>query len=237
MSTEPTASATVTFARKGESKKLVSLLALAAGAAAIPQTSEADVVYTDLNANPAQVGSLSDLSYLIDTLPGNARLGFAAKTHLTPVYSSYSRQITAGQKAGYVRIKTNISFVVPASAGKVWDQVVGSSSRSGFVGVATYKGHFPGSFSTKYLMFKFKDSTLVGTPLRYGWVEMSLSNPANAGEPNLTITGYAYDNSGAQIPAGAVPEPASTALLAMGALALGAKGVRNWRNKRAVRDR
>jgi len=234
MSTEPTASAAVTSARKSDSKKLVSLLALAAGATAMPQTSEADVVFTDLSANPRQVGSLSDLSYLIDTLPGNARLGFTAKTRLTAAYSSYSRQITAGQKAGYVRVKTNLSFVVPASAGKLWNQIAGTSSVFGIVAVATYKGHFPGNFSTKYLAFKFKDSSLVGTPIRYGWVEMSLSNPSNGGEPNLTITGYAYDNSGAQIPMGAVPEPGSGALLAFGALTLGARGVRAWRGKRVV---
>jgi hypothetical protein len=230
MSTQPTASASVTSDARCESKKLLSLLALAAGATALPQTSEADIIFTDLSASPAQVGSLSSSSYLIDTLPGTARLGFVAKTRATVV--SYSKLVTAGQKAGYVRVKTNLSFVVPASAGNAWNQIAGASSVYGFVGVATYSGHFPGSYSNRYLAFKFKDSTQVGSPLRYGWVQISLSNPSNGGDPNVTIFGYAYDDTGAQIPMGAVPEPGSTALLALGALALGARGVRSWRRNR-----
>ena len=213
-----------------EPTKLLSLLALAAGAAALPQTSEADIIFTDLSSDPAQVGSLSSSSYLIDTLPGTARLGFAAKTRATSI--SYSKIITAGQKAGYVRIKTSHSFVVPASAGKTWDQVPGVGSIFGTVATAFYFGHSPGSYNNKFLSFRFKDSTLAGSPLRYGWIEVSLSNPSNGGDPNVTIFGYAYDNTGAQLPAGAVPEPAPMGLLALGALALGAKGLRSWRRAR-----
>ncbi len=52
--------------------------------------------------------------------------------------------------------------------------------------------------------------------------------------PNVTIWGYAYDNTGAKPTMGQlpVPEPSSGALLVMGAMALGARGLRKWRQKR-----
>ena len=44
---------------------------------------------------------------------------------------------------------------------------------------------------------------------------------------------YAYDNSGSPLPLGstisAVPEPSTTALAGLGALVLGAAGLRRWR--------
>jgi hypothetical protein len=51
-------------------------------------------------------------------------------------------------------------------------------------------------------------------PQYYGWIGIDINNA-----PDLTgeITGFAYDNTGAPIPAGAVPEPAGLALLALGA--------------------
>lgn len=47
----------------------------------------------------------------------------------------------------------------------------------------------------------------------YGWMRVILSNTGGTG----TIVDWAYDNTGAPITVGAVPEPASLALLATGA--------------------
>ena len=47
----------------------------------------------------------------------------------------------------------------------------------------------------------------------------------------LTIHDWAYDDTGAVLPAGVVPEPASTGM-GLGALALGAAGLRRWRKTR-----
>jgi len=51
-------------------------------------------------------------------------------------------------------------------------------------------------------------------PLFYGWIGIDITN-----ETDLTgrVTGFAYENSGGSIAAGAVPEPAGLALLALGA--------------------
>jgi hypothetical protein len=212
-----------------DSSKLVSLLALAAGALAMPQSSNADVIVTDLSTNFVTVGPHGSSSFLIDNLPGTAQLGFEAHSSV----ARGSRVVSAGQKAGYVRLKTNAaSFVVPAAAGATWNQIAGVSTVNGLVGKVDASGHFPNSFVHLYLPFKFKDSTEVGSPVLYGWIDVSLSNPDDKSGPDLTIFSYAYDNTGAPIPMGAIPEPAPTSLLALGALTLGAKGVRAWRKRR-----
>src|SRR4051794_25601068 len=86
-----------------DTAKLASLLALAAGAIAMPQTSEADIIYTNLNPT-VSVGTSSTIPFVLDGLPGIARLGFFARTRATLVSSS--RHVTASQGAGYVRLRT-----------------------------------------------------------------------------------------------------------------------------------
>jgi len=56
-----------------------------------------------------------------------------------------------------------------------------------------------------------------GGPQYYGWIGVDITNSFD-----LTgqVTGYAYENNGEPITAGAVPEPAGLALLALGAPAL-----------------
>ncbi len=227
--------------KKGEHSKLVSLLALAAGAAAMPQTSQADIIFTDLSANPVSVGSTGLSFYNIDTLPGTAQLGFRARAHgLTSATSI--RYVSALQQGGYVGVKdTARFFAVVTGSGVRWNQIVGNAFTGGALGTAAFYSHSPNSYNNKYLAFEFRDSTLTGDPLRYGWVGVSLNNGnlVSTEGPLVTITGYAYDNTGAQIPMGAmpVPEPSSMAIMALGALTLGAAGVRSWRRNRVASGR
>lgn len=79
---------------------------------------------------------------------------------------------------------------------------------------------------TEYVLFRFD----VGSQTDYGWLELALGNPGGSG-PFVRLIGYAYDTDGQPIPAGALPEPQRLPL-ALGALALGAVGVREWRKKR-----
>jgi len=215
---------------KGDSAKLLSLLALGAGAVAMPQTSNADIIFTDLSANPFHVGPQANSTYTIDNLPGTAQIGF--HTHTRGTNFTTSRWITAGQKAGYIRLQTNGSFVVRANAGQQWNPG-GHAASNAFVAVGNYVTGFPPSFTDKYFLFEFRDSTQAGSPLRFGWIEASLAvSPGNSGQPDLAIEGYAYDTTGAFLASGQVPEPSTPALLALGAMALGAKGLRSWRKNR-----
>jgi hypothetical protein len=75
---------------------------------------------------------------------------------------------------------------------------------------------------THILGFKFlNEQTGV---VNYGYLTMSTSS--STGFP-ATITGWSFENNGTAITV--VPEPSTTALLSVAALALGAAGVRKWR--------
>ncbi len=87
---------------------------------------------------------------------------------------------------------------------------------------------------TEYLGLLFINTNTGATD--YGWIQFQTT--ATTGYPG-TILGYAYNNvAGGSILAGqisAVPEPGTTAALGLGALSLGAAGIRRWRkSKQAV---
>ena len=236
-------SMSVSAGKDGDASKLMSLLALASAALAMPQTGNADIIFTDLSANAPTVGTNASPSFIITNLPGTARLGFEAQhvQHTSIHQPASARWVSAFQSKGYVRLKTHSSFVVPVGRGLTWDQIPGPIVQTTFGEIGQFltnlKAHFPDSFDHMYLPFIFKDSTQVGSPLRYGWVDLGLIN-ANGAIPELKIFGYAYDDTGSLIPTGAtvVPEPGPIALLALGALTLGAQGLRTWRRNRVAAD-
>jgi len=228
--------------RDCDSSKLLSLLTLAAGAVVVPQTSNADIIVTDLSSHPVTVVGNTNSSFLLDNLPGlgagQAQLRFQGDARSARPATSHS--VRASRVGfGYLRMATDKQgFVLPVAAGKTWGQVVGlglpgQSSITGFAAVANMNMHTPDSFDNLYMLFKFKDNSLPGSPVRYAWLNFSVAN-ANGVPPTVTIFRYAYDDTGAFIATGAVtiPEPAPLALLAFGALTLGAKGLRAWRRHR-----
>lgn len=78
-----------------------------------------------------------------------------------------------------------------------------------------------------YIGFRFLDDGDSGTVL-YGWANINVSNSSNT----FQMTEWAYETSGGSIEVGAtVPEPASVAL-GLGALSLGAAGLRRWRKSK-----
>jgi len=91
----------------------------------------------------------------------------------------------------------------------------------------------------EYLLFRF-----VGGQLPYdiyGWAQLNVSFTqlpscinTQDGCLSVTLVDYAYDTSGAQIPAGdtGTPEPPNFVSTGLAALALGAKGMRAWRAAR-----
>ena len=80
--------------------------------------------------------------------------------------------------------------------------------------------------SNNLIGFQFQNS--VSNTLEYGWMRISLAGTSGA-QPRAIVE-YAYENSGAGIMAGAIPEPSTLALL--GVMAAGALGVRAWRKRK-----
>src|SRR5437868_14550911 len=199
--------------RMGEPTRLMSLLAMATGAIAMPQTSNADIVFTDFGGNPILVFGTNSASFLINTLPGTARIGFCGHSIVSPPMMLSTHSVRASQKYGYVRLKTDAAgFVKLAGAGLNWNQIPGDSSDNGTAAIARQNGHHPDPFDHLYMVFKFKNSTLPpGMNLRYGWIDLGLSYD-NGSVPELKIYGYAYDDTGALIQTAVIPEPAPMAL-------------------------
>ena len=168
-------------------------------------------------------------------MPGNAQWGFQA--HRVGNFSVTSiRSVTGGKRgSGYLKLKLAL-----VSQPLFWDQISAGVATVARFATAQSTTHFGESYSGLYMAFEFKDSTQGGGPMRYGWAGLSLVNGdlgSGGNYPRLTISGWAYDNTGAQIPMGAtasVPEPSAMALLALGALTFGARGVRSWRRNGAA---
>ena len=114
------------------------------------------------------------------------------------------------------------------------------SSRRGFSSIVynvfynaglSYVAGITSGVST-YIGFRFKPSNAL-TAL-YGWANVTLTDGGSFG--SFVINEWAYDDSGSSIQTGqtsAVPEPATYAL-GLGALALGAAGLRRMRQRKRL---
>jgi hypothetical protein len=224
-----------------EAAKLTSLLALAAGAVTLPQTGHADIIFTSLGPSGYSVGFTAQEA-LQFVVPGTANVGFQRRATIT--YTSPGslevnvRFILAGDLGGGAGggINGNQQIAANLPLGATWD--FAPMHPNLLVARADdLNGQSPAAgFDHQYYAWYFTDDTLGGGE-RYGWVEVSLAMAGyNAGGPTLTIWSYAYDDSGLRPTMGQVPEPTSGALLALGAMALGARGVRKWRQGRKPAD-
>ena len=124
---------------------------------------------------------------------------------------------------------TNLTAGAAISAGRTFTKfggysAIGATNLSKSKGLSTsHRGNFINK--TGYLGFEFTDPNNAAQT-DFGWVRIG----ENAHQTALTIFSAAYDNTGAPILAGAVPESTSVGLLAAGACGLGL-----WRRQAAQR--
>jgi hypothetical protein len=226
--------------RQPDATKLAALLGLAAGAVALPQAGQADIIYTDLSSNPGIVNYNSP-DFLF-SVPGTSQIGFfgVQRTVTTTLASTLIRYRsvlagmpnTLGAPAG---VGGAGSFVQHLPFGATWDQPPAIFYNAPVAFASDSLGQTPNAgYNNRYLAWVFRDSTQ-GNALRYGWAEYSLNVAGYfAGGPTVTVLRYAYDDAGSKPTMGQlpVPEPTSGALFALGAMALGARGLRQWRQNR-----
>ena len=97
---------------------------------------------------------------------------------------------------------------------------ISAASTYAAAGTSTINPATPLNFNSSNNLFGFRFiNEANGNAIHYGWYRVSLS--ASAFSQPRSIVEYAYESqAGAGIPAGAVPEPASLGLLAVGAVGL-----------------
>jgi hypothetical protein len=237
-------------------KKLASLSALGAGALALaPDSAEASVIayngapitltFTSsadpLNPSPS-VSWFAGLNGSLP-LPAPAILAFG-------LYSCHCGHAKAGALGYSLAFATQLLGTI-SGGGYSFVGLFNSGSAmpgrgwSGFYPIASFFPYYSsalqssillsggnGQFAHKFALFSFNNGT-GGTD--FGWAELSLTafnNFDGTVTETLTIENYAYDDSGALLPAGEVPEPGTMGSMALGALALGAVGLRRWRAAR-----
>jgi hypothetical protein len=230
--------------KKRNFARLASISALGAGALGVSAApAEAGIVYTPLGAD---VGP-GHLAIATVALPGGSQFKIQRYTHSFRGSSSTTSHVwfvNLRQPGANVKFRSISNSVSIVGLGKKWGSAAGKSV--GAVAFAergrqvdsrtdSFIGH-NGAFTDKYALFKFRDAGQTD----YGWLELSnaVSLGASRSGPDVTLIGYAYDTTGAQLAAGdegstgTTPEPSGMAMTGLAALALGATGLRRWRAAR-----
>jgi hypothetical protein len=222
--------------KKANIRRLASLSALGAGALGLSGSAEASsIVYSGILdekvgfgrvtfAGPGGAGGMLKVWSVTGTcLESCGDHGVRLYDHVASHGTEFLFRATASGRGMVSAFSRNAKFGIPAHS-----KLAGEGS----VVLAGYASSGPIQYTNfnvtdKYLLFEFTGGSLKQD--LYGWAQLSVLPFAQ-----VTLVDWAYDTSGAQIPAGdtGTPEPSTFALTGLAALALGAKGLRSWRAAR-----
>lgn len=194
------------------------------------------------NAFSLGFGSAGSVPWDIDGEDGGNEARFITVVEedieLVPVTSNFSF-VKLGNGGARSNALNNLTLNYPvSSAGKFRYQplqLINAQNGTGDDSSTIFKlGSVTGWTSgvSGYFGFRFDDQGQSGTNTVYGWARLTIVLDDLNSE--VTLHEWAYEDSGGAIQVGAVPEPAAVTT-GLGALALGAAGLRRWRKaKRGV---
>ena len=142
---------------------------------------------------------------------------YGTGTQLGFFWNNTAPSVSGGVAAAAAGPYLSLAPGATISAASVFSTVIAGTTGSPFLTTGTH-----------ILGFRFFNEST--SAINFGY--MTMSNTATNGFPT-TVLSWSFDDTGAAITI-PVPEPATNALLAVAALALGAVGVRAWRRQRAA---
>jgi PEP-CTERM motif len=197
--------------------------ATAAGAAGLTATQQADgaIVYSGVKNLPVLVSG-GGLYFDVEPPFTSAEEPRPAGWEINPYVGGSKLYVVEDNDPDHAA--GGIGTMVVIVGGNAANLPVGTQINvtSAFSATGFYGGVEIPNGQTGYIGFKFDPDSVAGQQSFYGWFLMSVDS-SNGG----TVTSWAYENTGAGIAAGAIPEPGSLAMLAMGAV-----GLSRWRRRR-----
>jgi hypothetical protein len=193
----------------------------AAGAAALVSAdrSQGAIVYSGIKNLVVAPQAVNGGVY-IDVEPPftNAQGAHVPGWELNPYFSANSIYVVGDGSGDHAPGSIGTAIVVSGTQAANIPAGTVISSLSNFSGNRFYGTTQIPVGSTGLIGFRFDPDSVAGTQTWYGWFRVTLGTNSNTpGQgTNGTIVDWAYDNTGGGIAAGAVPEPGSLALLAMG---------------------
>lgn len=198
------------------------LAGVALAAPALAPSAQAAVITNNINlAVPSTIdGFYLNFATGGTSASGDALAGWDWNPYLTNSVLTFFWNNTAPSVSSGVATAVTGGTYLSLAPGTVVNaaSIFSASSGSGGAGsTIAYQGT-----GTETLGFRFYNEATAA--IDYGYA--TIKTTATSGFP-ATVLSYSYENTGAAITV--VPEPTTTALLGLGALALGASGVRRWR--------
>jgi hypothetical protein len=202
-------------ARQGGARKLVPMTTAMGAALAMAPAADATIVYSGAQNLPLPIPSYDTAALNLDgaDVSTDVRIAFTSVTGLVNISALTTVQgiFTTG---GPFNAAAN--FASGASIGP------GGNIAGGY----TFRSLYDFYGTTGFAGVRFN----IGGQPHYAWLRLQI----NAAGDALTIIDWAYeDQPNTAISAGATPEPGSGALVGLGLLALGARGVRHRRKRLA----
>jgi hypothetical protein len=168
---------------------------------------KADIIYSGLQNVPVYSGAVNGGVYINVESPFNFAQGSRpGGWDLNPYYTGWYL---------YVNANTKIVLDGGSAANLTLGALVGPSSTwsgAGWSGETVIP-----TGGTGYIGFSFDPDDVPGQQEYFGWFQMRVGNNNNL---DGSVIDWAYENTGAALPTGMVPEPSSFAILAMGAAGL-----------------